>query len=90
MYALIDSCPFQVVRLGGHSVPRTRFNKGGPNIGLGLINAARAALKGVQGVDLITGAQVGGREGIGGEVCVGEGEGRACVGGKGASKGALS
>ena len=47
-----------VVRLGGHSAPRTRSNPAGPNVGLALVKAAEAAARALPNVRIITGARV--------------------------------
>ncbi|GBF99540.1 hypothetical protein Rsub_12346 [Raphidocelis subcapitata] len=48
------------VRLGGHSVPRTRTNVDGPNVGFVLVRALEAAVRAQPSVRIVTGAKVGG------------------------------
>jgi hypothetical protein len=47
------------VRLGGHSVPRTRTNVAGPNVGFVLVRALEAAVRAQPGARIVTGAKVG-------------------------------
>ena len=51
-----------VVRLGGHSAPRTRGPAGGAPVGFALMKAAAAALEGDELVEVRTGARVVGLE----------------------------
>jgi hypothetical protein len=48
----------KVVRLGGHSAPRTRSNPAGPNVGFAIIKAVSSCLQQQPGVQVLTGAQV--------------------------------
>ncbi|KAI8473725.1 MAG: FAD binding domain-containing protein [Monoraphidium minutum] len=47
-----------VVRLGGHSAPRTRCNASGPNIGFALVRAVEAAVRQQPNVRIVTHAKV--------------------------------
>lgn len=47
-----------VVRLGGHSAPRTRSNPVGPNVGFALIQAVDRAVRTQPNVHIVTRANV--------------------------------
>ena len=48
----------KVVRLGGHSAPRTRSNPAGPNVGFALIKAISTKVKELPNVQFIYHAKV--------------------------------
>lgn len=48
----------KVVRLGGHSIPRTRSNPTGPNVGFALIKAVSSKVQALPSVSTITNAKV--------------------------------